>query len=558
MRSTCSLATGYSTTARAAVQGRHPLPQLVNLDEVRALAALMTLKTALFDIPFGGAKGGATARRATSTTTSSSGSRGRSQTVAGSSGPARDIPAPDAGTNAQVMAWMMDEYAKLHGDARRSSPASRSRSVARQAESQRLGAGRVRLPRSRACARTASRFARVAIQGFGNVGSWAARIMTQLGCKLVGVSNTTGAIHFDEGIDPDVLAQHLAEGGSWSIWPPNRSLLMIDGARSAKCWSSGSRRRDPRGKRGLDSGPDRDRGRKQPDHARSGRILADKKVLIVPDILANAGGVVVSYFESVQNLQHVGWEEHEVNNKLGARMRSAYRGVEERARAGGHAAVGGVRACDRASAGGDTTARLRRLCVHGRACVRIGDSGTSRATSAAAARAGRAPTTASAAVVLHDHAAERRAPRRHRWRTPSSPCGSRRRTFSAGNSSRMIPKASGRSSTTPCSARNATSERCSTPTPRRRGDQERQRRNQQALLAVSVAELADDRRPSTDDSSEARAPCPRWRPPSTAPSCCAATGGADRSEIVARLALIVPRGPEAGLRLTRSPEARRR
>jgi glutamate dehydrogenase (NAD(P)+) len=311
--------------ARGPFKGGIRYHELVNLDEVRALAALMTLKTALFDIPFGGAKGGVNCpasdldqdelERIT---------RSFTDKIAGILGPARDIPAPDAGTNAQVMAWMMDEYAKLHGDTPAvvtGKPISLGGSPGRESAT---GRGVVYVYREAARALGLHPDStRVAIQGFGNVGSWAARIMTQLGCKVVGVSNTSGAIHLDEGIDPEVLAQHLAEGGKLVEYPAAEpiaadELMALDGAIHA-------------GNADSIRAPIVIEAANNPTTPAADEILADKKVLIVPDILANAGGVVVSYFEWVQNLQHVSWEEHQVNNKLGARMRSAYRGVEERA-----------------------------------------------------------------------------------------------------------------------------------------------------------------------------------------------------------------------------------
>jgi glutamate dehydrogenase (NAD(P)+) len=321
--------------ARGPFKGGIRYHELVNLDEVRALAALMTLKTALFDIPFGGAKGGVNCpasdldqdelERIT---------RSFTDKIAGILGPARDIPAPDAGTNAQVMAWMMDEYAKLHGDTPAvvtGKPISLGGSPGRESAT---GRGVVYVYREAARALGLHPDStRVAIQGFGNVGSWAARIMTQLGCKVVGVSNTSGAIHLDEGIDPEVLAQHLAEGGKLVEYPAAEpiaadELMALDCEVLIPAALGGAIHA---GNADSIRAPIVIEAANNPTTPAADEILADKKVLIVPDILANAGGVVVSYFEWVQNLQHVSWEEHQVNNKLGARMRSAYRGVEERA-----------------------------------------------------------------------------------------------------------------------------------------------------------------------------------------------------------------------------------
>ena len=285
--------------ARGPFKGGIRYHELVNLDEVRALAALMTLKTALFDIPFGGAKGGVNCpasdldkdelERIT---------RSFTDKIAGILGPARDIPAPDVGTNAQVMAWMMDEYAKVHGDAPAvvtGKPISLGGSPGREVSDGRGVVG-TSLPRQAARALGLHPDStRVAIEGFGNVGSWAARIMTQLGCKL-GVSNTSGAIHFEEGIDPEVLAQHLLEGGKLVEYPAAEPIAAVE-LMALDCEVL-----IPAALGGAIHAGNADsirariviEGANNPTTPAADEILADKRVLIVPDILANAGGVVVS------------------------------------------------------------------------------------------------------------------------------------------------------------------------------------------------------------------------------------------------------------------------
>src|ERR687886_2193982 len=187
----------------------------VDLDEVRALAALMSWKTAIVGIPFGGAKGGvncdptALSRDETQAIT-----RSFIDKVEKVLGPTRDIPAPDVNTNAQVMAWMMDEYGKLHGHTPAivtGKPISLGGSYGREAAT---GRGVV------LCFREAAPSlgltppqTRVVVQGFGNVGSWAARIIHDLGAKIIGVSDANGAVHRGAGIDCHALARHIAEGG---------------------------------------------------------------------------------------------------------------------------------------------------------------------------------------------------------------------------------------------------------------------------------------------------------------------------------------------------------
>ena len=174
------------------------------------------------------------------------------------------------------------------------------------------------------------------------MGSWVARIITQLGCRLIAVANTSGAIHAEAGLDPDSLLQHLQDGGKLIDYP--------DAAPR-----SGAERISPEALIGLDcevlipaalggvlhaANADSVRARaviegaNNPTTPAADDILDDKGIVVVPDILANSGGVIVSYFEWAQNLQHVSWDEHEVNNRLGMRMRQAYREVEHRAQAG--------------------------------------------------------------------------------------------------------------------------------------------------------------------------------------------------------------------------------
>jgi len=316
----------------------------VNLDEVRALSALMTWKTAVADIPFGGAKGGVNCpARDLGPPELEEITRAFVDKIGDVLGPTRDIPAPDVNTSPRVMAWMMDEYGKLHGDTPAvvtGKPVSLGGSLGREAAT-----GRGIVYTYREAARAIGLHpgsTRVAIQGFGNVGSWAARLTTQLGCTLIGVSNTSGAIHSESGIDPEALLRHLEQGGTLVEFPdaagadgvealPAEDLLALEcellipaalgGALHASNASS------VRARLVVE-------GANNPTTPTADEILADNGVLVVPDILANTGGVIVSYFEWVQNLQHVSWDEHEVNNRLGARMRQAYREVEQRAAAG--------------------------------------------------------------------------------------------------------------------------------------------------------------------------------------------------------------------------------
>ena len=329
--------------ARGPFKGGIRYHDRVNLDEVRALAALMTWKTALLNVPFGGAKGGVNCPAGDLDQDELQLiTRSFVDKIAGILGPARDVPAPDAGTNAQVMAWIMDEYAKLHGDAPAvvtGKPISLGGSPGREAAT---GRGIVYVYREAARALGLHPDStRVVIHGFGNVGSWAARLITDLGCKLIGASNTSGAIHCEAGIDPNALVDHVAHGGKLVEYPvadpiPPDELVSLDCEVLIPAALGGTIH-------AANADSIRARvvieGANNPTTPTADDILRDKHVLVVPDVLANAGGVVVSYFEWVQNLQHLSWKEHEVNNKLGAKMRGAYREVAQRANHGDGASL---------------------------------------------------------------------------------------------------------------------------------------------------------------------------------------------------------------------------
>jgi glutamate dehydrogenase (NAD(P)+) len=308
----------------------------VDLDEVRALASLMTWKTALVSIPFGGAKGGVNCPAGEL-------ERSELQKVTRSFmdkiekvlGPTRDIPAPDVNTNAQVMAWMMDEYGKLHGHTPAivtGKPISLEGSYGREAAT---GRGLVFCFREAAPALGLSPSdTRFVIQGYGNVGSWAARIMQQLGCKLVGASDAHGAIRNDAGIDPNALAEHVDEGGKVTEFEAAEEITP-DELLAIECEVF-----IPAALGGMIHAGNADElncrvvieGANSPTTPTADEILTDKGVFVIPDVMANAGGVVVSYFEWVQNLQHFRWDEREVNDKLGTIMRRAYREVNGRAK----------------------------------------------------------------------------------------------------------------------------------------------------------------------------------------------------------------------------------
>jgi glutamate dehydrogenase (NAD(P)+) len=308
----------------------------VDIDEVRALASLMTWKTAVAGVPFGGAKGGVNCPAGQLEPTEVQKiSRSFMDKVEKVLGPTRDIPAPDVNTNAQVMAWMMDEYGKLHGHTPAivtGKPIALEGSYGREAAT---GRGCVYMYREAAphlgMSPAETTFS---VQGYGNVGSWAARIMQQLGCTMVAVSDANGAIRNDEGIDANELYEFISGGGKITEFEAAEALDPAD-LIAVPCGVF-----IPAALGGMIHEGNADRmetrmvieGANSPTTPAADEILQSKGVYVIPDLMANAGGVVCSYFEWVQNLQHFRWDEREVNDKLGNIMRRAYREVSARAR----------------------------------------------------------------------------------------------------------------------------------------------------------------------------------------------------------------------------------
>jgi glutamate dehydrogenase (NAD(P)+) len=309
----------------------------VDIDEVRALASLMTWKTAVAGVPFGGAKGGVNCPAEELAPS-------EQQTIARSFmdkiekvlGPTRDIPAPDINTNAQTMAWFMDEYGKLHGHTPAictGKPIALEGSYGREAAT---GRGCVYVFREAAPHLGLSPAdTSFVVQGYGNVGSWAARIMQQLGAKMVAVSDAHGAIRSDAGIDANALHDHIFKDGGKITEFGGTDPIDPDDLVEVPC--------DvfiPAALGGMIHEHNADRmqckvlveGANSPTTPAADEILRSKDVYIIPDVMANAGGVVVSYFEWVQNLQHFRWDEREVNDQLGTIMRRAYREVSSRAK----------------------------------------------------------------------------------------------------------------------------------------------------------------------------------------------------------------------------------
>ena len=307
-----------------------------NLDEVRALAALMTWKTAIVDIPFGGAKGGIQVDPGElSTAELERMTRRFMSQVSYIVGVNRDIMAPDMNTNAQTMAWMMDAYGQRNGHTPAvvtGKPVALGGSLGRDAAT---GRGVVIVLNE--AVRDAGKQPEdltVAIQGFGNVGSWTARLAAEEGYRVVAVSDVRGAIRNDKGLDVEALLGYSRENGTVVDFPESEPVdgdelleLDVDVLIPAALGEVITMKNVDRIRAGLVI-----EAANHPITPAADVALCERGVTIVPDILANAGGVTVSYFEWTQNIQQFQWDEETVNKELNKKMTTAYQQVRDMAK----------------------------------------------------------------------------------------------------------------------------------------------------------------------------------------------------------------------------------
>ncbi|HTF58246.1 MAG TPA: Glu/Leu/Phe/Val dehydrogenase dimerization domain-containing protein [Planctomycetota bacterium] len=307
----------------------------VNLDEIRALASLMTWKTALVDIPFGGAKGGVNCEPNTMSENELQYlTRTFTRKIDMALGVYRDIPAPGVNTDARVMAWILDEYGRKNGYTPAivtGKPIALGGSKGRQSAT---GLG-VFYIAQRACRdyKLPLAGARVVIQGFGNVGSFAAEFLHQGGAKIIAVADADGGLINKDGLDVPKLIQHAKEKKTIS------GFKEADILPKEKIFSVPCEILIPAALNGVITEQNVEgiqtkliiEGANNPINPHADHILKEKGIPVVPDILANAGGVTVSYFEWTQNLQQFYWEEKEVQQKLEAKMDRAYVEVWEMA-----------------------------------------------------------------------------------------------------------------------------------------------------------------------------------------------------------------------------------
>ena len=292
-----------------------------NIDEVRALAFWMTVKCAIVDIPFGGAKGGVICDPATLSRNELQNLTRRYTTeIAPLLGPDEDIPAPDMGTNGQVMAWIMDTYSMLKGHTVPAVVTGKPIAIGgSEGRVEATGRGVVTVAREALCSADAQiPGSSVAVQGFGNVGSVAAQLFQRAGARVVAVADVKGAIFNKRGLNIEAVQKYARENKTVVGFPesepmPSDALLTmpVDILVPAALQNQITEKNAPEIKARFVI-----EGANGPTTPQADIILRENGITVVPDVIANAGGVTVSYFEWVQGLQSFFWSEHEVNEKL--------------------------------------------------------------------------------------------------------------------------------------------------------------------------------------------------------------------------------------------------
>ncbi len=340
---TVRIFTGYRvhhSTARGPTKGGIRYHPEVTLDEVRALAMWMTWKCAVMNLPYGGAKGGVVCDpKRLSLQELENLTRRYATDISILISPEGDIPAPDVNTTPQIMAWIMDTYSMHRGYAVPAvvtgKPVPVGGSLGR---AEATGRG-VMIVAREAFARTGRSLAgaRVAVQGFGNVGSVSAALLHAAGAQIVAVSDSQGGTLNPKGLDPRAVMRHKQESGRVGDYPggepiDNATLLesdcdiLIPAALEAQITGANAER--IRARLIVE-------GANGPTTNDADAVLAARGVLVLPDILANAGGVVVSYFEWVQDLQSFFWSEEEINARLERLMVRGFQEVTAAAEARG-------------------------------------------------------------------------------------------------------------------------------------------------------------------------------------------------------------------------------
>ncbi len=326
------------SSVRGPFKGGIRFHQDVNMDEVKALAAWMTFKCAVVGIPYGGAKGAVTVDPAGLSEGEIERLTRRYVTaIAPLIGPDQDIPAPDVNTNGKIMGWIMDTYSMLKGRAVpgvvTGKPVEIGGSLGRP-EATGRGVSIITQELLRVLSKDIAS-TRIAVQGMGNVGSIAAKLLSEAGCKVVAVSDVSGGIYNPAGLDVPRILRFL--GGKKHLlkdyveddaqYITNQELLVCDAdiliPAALENQITAEVAQDMRARIVVEAA-------NGPTTVEADAVLEQRGIVVVPDILANAGGVVVSYFEWVQNIQSLMWDEKQVNTMLKEIMVTAFRNVNEK------------------------------------------------------------------------------------------------------------------------------------------------------------------------------------------------------------------------------------
>jgi glutamate dehydrogenase (NAD(P)+) len=321
----------HSTTRGPAKGGIRYHPD-VTLDEIKALAMWMTWKCATVGLPFGGAKGGiACDPKKMSESELERMTRRYISEILPLIGPEKDIPAPDVNTNAQTMAWIMDTYSMNRGfpvpGVVTGKPIAIGGSAGREAATAR-GLMYTILFALKRLNKSPSGW-KVAVQGFGNVGYWAAKLLHESDFTIVAVSSSKGGVYNEKGLDPEKVKAHYDKTGSVTGFSgaeeiTNEELVELKCDILAPAALENVITKENAGKIKAFLVAE---GANGPTTAEADSVLNDRGILVIPDILCNAGGVTVSYFEWVQALQEYYWTEREVNLKLRDIMERAFEAV---------------------------------------------------------------------------------------------------------------------------------------------------------------------------------------------------------------------------------------
>jgi len=332
--------TGYRVqhnTARGPAKGGLRYNPGVNIDEVKSLAFWMSIKNAVAGLPYGGGKGGIPCNpKEMSKGELERLTRGYAASISRWIGPDEDIPAPDVGTNAQIMGWFADEYIKIMGrylsGVVTSKPLSIGGSRGREAATGR-GAFFITQETARVFGMKL-RGARVSIQGFGNVAQPLALNLHEAGCKIVAVSDSTGGAYNKGGMHPKQLAGFKAKTGGVKGFPKSESISALDTLTVDCDILAPAALENQITEKNADNVKAKliVEAANGPLTPEADKILLEKGVKIAPDVLANAGGVTVSYFEWVQNRMGYYWSDEEVDEKLKQTMVNAFKEVYQTAK----------------------------------------------------------------------------------------------------------------------------------------------------------------------------------------------------------------------------------